>query len=203
VRIFGLTGGIASGKSTVAAMLRELGAELIDADAVYHDLIEPKDGAPSELAARIGERFPGVLGANGVLDRRALGARVFADKGELQALGAITHPAVAAESARRVGELAARGVTRVVYDVPLLYERGLDKGMEGVIVVWVPRATQLARLIPRDGISPDAAEQRLASQLPLDEKRARATWVVDNSGAREDTRRQVQQIWRGILATPE
>lgn len=195
---FGLTGGIASGKSAVSQTLRGLGAEVLDADAVYHELIAPRDGRASDLARAIGERFDGVIRSDGSIDRAALGARVFADPAELAALGAITHPAVAVEVAQRVAALSGRGLPAAVYDVPLLYERSLAEGMHGVIVVWVPRELQIERLMARDGIDRDAAEQKIATQLPLDEKRARATWVIDNSGPPSETRRQTEQLWRQI-----
>ncbi len=198
MELIGLTGGIASGKSTVSNTLRQLGAELLDADAVYHELIAARDGHPSPLAATIGERFPGVLTANGSIDRCALGARVFGDPAELAALSAIAHPAVAQSGAQRVAELAARGVPVAVYDVPLLYERNLAAGMAGVILVWVPRAIQLERLMARDGIDGAAAERKLATQMSLDGKRDRATWVIDNSGTPESTRRQAEELWQRI-----
>jgi dephospho-CoA kinase len=202
MKIIGLTGGIASGKTTTQRMLAELGALVLDADAIYHDLIRPAGGAPSPLASRVAARFPGVLGPDGVLDRRALGARVFTDAGELAALDAITHPAVAAETQRRIVALAERGALRVVYDVPLLFEAGLDHGTAGVIVVWVPREVQVARLMARDGLDRAAAEQRLAAQMSLDEKRRRARWVIDSSGSFEATRAQVARLWSEVCADP-
>jgi dephospho-CoA kinase len=198
MEVIGLTGGIASGKSTVRAILERLGAAVLDADATYHDLITPIAGQPSPLASAIAARFPGVLLPSGEIDRKKLGQQVFSDAAARDELGRITHPAVALESARRIADLFTRGISRVVYDVPLLYERGLEKGMRGVIVVWVPREVQLARLMHRDGLSRDAALQRLASQLALDEKKERATWVVDNSGRLADLEARVVGVWREI-----
>jgi dephospho-CoA kinase len=198
MRVFGLTGGIASGKSTVHAMLTAAGAHVLDADAIYHRLVAPVDGKPSPLTARIVERFPGVVRADGTLDRPALGRVVFANPDDRRDLERISHPEVATQFARDVSELAARGVDRVLYDVPLLYERGLENGMDGVIVVWVPRDTQRARLMARDGIDSVTADTKLAAQLPLDDKRARASWVIDNSGTREATQRQVDELWRRL-----
>ncbi|MEK7704253.1 MAG: dephospho-CoA kinase, partial [Myxococcota bacterium] len=131
VRLVGLTGGMASGKSTVHHMLVELGATVLDADAIYHALIAPISGEASELARRIAREFPDVLRDDGSLDRGRLGARVFADAAARERLGLITHPAVAAEAAARLARLAADGARCVVYDVPLLYERGLECGMDG------------------------------------------------------------------------
>lgn len=195
MKIIGLTGGIASGKSTVRRMLEEHGGTVLDADAVYHELIAARDGAASPLALTIGERFPGILRDDGSVDRARLGARVFADLDERRALEAIAHPAVATEVGRRANELRAAGCRLMVYDVPLLYERGLQGGMDGVIVVWVPETLQLERLITRDGISETNARRRLDAQLPLEEKRRRATWVIDNSRDLDDTRSQVDRLW--------
>lgn len=196
MHVFGLTGGISSGKSTVTRMLRELGAEVLDADVLAREVVEP--GTPG-LAA-IAERFPGVVGADGRLDRARLGARVFGNDAERAALNAITHPLVREAFVEKVQALEARGVERVIYDVPLLVEAGMHEWMEGVALVWVPRDLQKARLMARDGLDATAAEARLAAQLPLDDKRAHATWVIDNSGDLSSTREQVESVWRAMLA---
>ncbi|MCP3161700.1 dephospho-CoA kinase [Myxococcus qinghaiensis] len=196
MHVFGLTGGISSGKSTVTRMLRELGAEVLDADVLAREVVEP--GTPG-LAA-IAERFPGVVGADGRLDRARLGARVFGNDAERAALNAITHPLVREAFVEKVQALEARGVERVIYDVPLLVEAGMHEWMEGVALVWVPRDLQKARLMARDGLDATAAEARLAAQLPLDDKRAHATWVIDNSGDLSSTRGQVESVWRAMLA---
>ncbi len=201
-RVIGLTGGIASGKSTVHQMLAALGAAFVDADAVYHDLIAPLANQPSPLARAVGQRFPGVLTHDGRVDRRRLGERVFTHPDERRALEALTHPAVAAESKRRIAALADGGAPVVIYDVPLLYERGLEGGVAGVIVVWVPEAVQVKRLIAREHIAAAEAHRRLAAQLPLDEKRRRATWLIDNSGTREETRAQVTALWDVLQREP-
>jgi dephospho-CoA kinase len=198
MRVYGLTGGIASGKSLVTGMLRGLGAEVQDADAIYHALLAPQDGVPSPLVRQITARFAGVVLPDGSLDRKALGARVFGDAAELAALGEITHPAIYAEFLRRTEALRQTGCARAFYDAPLLFERGLERGLDGVVVVWVPRAVQLARLRLRDHIDDAAAERKLASQWPLDDKRARATWVIDNSGSQSDTERQVVALWQAL-----
>ncbi len=198
MRLIGLTGGIASGKSAVAHMLRELGAVVLDADAIYHRLIAPQDGQASPLSQRIAARFAGVLKDDGNLDRAELGAQVFADPEKRAQLNAMAHPAVAEEVGRESAALAARGVSLVIYDVPLLFERGLEVGMAGVIVVWAPRDTQLQRLIARDGLTREQAEARLNAQMSLDEKRRRATWVIDNSGDVAATRRQVAALWQTL-----
>jgi len=194
--LYGLTGGIASGKSTVSRMLRELGAHVLDADVLAREVVEP--GTPG-LAA-VAARFPGVLGPDGRLDRAKLGARVFGDATERAALNALIHPRVREAFLEKVQALAEQGVERIIYDVPLLIEGGLQASMDGVVLVWVPRDLQKARLMTRDGLDEAAAEARLAAQLPLDDKRPYATWIVDNSGDLASTRAQVEQVWRAMLA---
>lgn len=197
MQIIGLTGGIGSGKSTVARMLSDAGATVLDADKIYHGLIAPVDGAPSPLVRAIEQQFPGVVGSDGVLNRAMLGAQVFAHESARQRLGEITHPAIAQEFARQCLALEAQGVSTVVYDVPLWFERGMHQYAPSV-VVWVPADVQLQRLITRDKLSEEAAKQRIASQMPLEQKRQLATWGVDNSGTLEETRRQVQEVWEQI-----
>ncbi|MHA7632059.1 dephospho-CoA kinase [Corallococcus sp. M7] len=196
MHVFGLTGGIASGKSTVSRMLREMGARVLDADVLAREVVEP--GTPG--LRRIDERFPGVVGPDGRLDRVKLGAHIFANAEERAALNAIVHPEVRALFLQKLQALEAEGVTHAVYDVPLLIETGLHTAMEGVAVVWVPREVQKARLMTRDGLTADQAEARLGAQMPLDDKRAHATWVIDNSGTPEATRPQVEAVWRAMLA---
>jgi dephospho-CoA kinase len=194
MRVVGLTGGIASGKSTVSAMFRELGAQVIDADQVARDVVEPGTPGLEEVA----RRFPGVLDPSGQLDRPALGRRVFADPAERRALEGILHPRIREEVARRTEALARAGETVVLYDAALLIENGLHRGMDGVIVVSAPEAVQRARLAARDGLDDAAITARLAAQLPLADKRAHATWVVENGGSLDETRAQVRRIWEQI-----
>jgi dephospho-CoA kinase len=177
VRLVGLTGGIATGKSTFAAALRALGVPVIDADQLARQVVEP--GTPA-LAA-IASAFPGVVGPDGRLDRKALGARVFGSQAERRRLEAITHPAVRAAMVAETARLESAGHDLVFYDTPLLYEVGLDRVMALVVVVWAPRQAQLRRLGARDGLSAAEAEARLAAQLPIDEKVARADAVVENA----------------------
>jgi dephospho-CoA kinase len=194
MRVVGLTGGIASGKSTVTAMFRELGAQVIDADQVARDVVEPGTPGLEEVA----RRFPGVVDPSGQLDRAALGRRVFADPAERRALEAIVHPRIREEVARRTEALARAGVTVVLYDAALLIENELHRGMDGVILVSAPEAVQRARLAARDGLDDLAITARLAAQLPLADKRAHATWVVENGGSLDETRAQVRRIWEQI-----
>ncbi|HEY1905486.1 MAG TPA: dephospho-CoA kinase [Myxococcaceae bacterium] len=197
MRVVGLTGGIASGKSTVSAMLRELGAQVIDADQVARDVVEP--GTPG--LEEVSRRFPGVVDASGRLDRAELGRRVFADPTERRALESIVHPRIREEVARRLEALARIGEEVALYDAALLIENGLQTGMDGVIVVWAPESLQRARLAARDGLDDAAITARLAAQLPLADKRAHATWLVDNGGSLDETRAQVRRIWEEVQRT--
>jgi dephospho-CoA kinase len=183
VRVVGLTGGIASGKSTFAGALRARGAPVIDADALARAAVAPGTPALAEIARAFGGE---VLLPDGTLDRKRLGAIVFADASARGRLEAITHPAVRVAMAAETARLAAAGHAFAFYDVPLLYEVGLDRDLDSVVVVWVPREVQRARLVARDGLAPAEAEARLAAQLPLDEKAARADFVIENTGAPAD-----------------
>jgi dephospho-CoA kinase len=197
VRFIGLTGGIASGKSTVSAMLRELGAQIIDADVVAREVVEPGQPALAEIAAR----FPGVLGADGRLDRQKLGERIFGDEAERAALNAIIHPRIQHRFMEQTAALEKAGHELVVYDAPLLIENRIHEWMNGVILVTAPREVQLARLIARNGLTRAQAEGRLASQLPLEEKQQYATWIVDNKGDLADTRAQVERVWKQVRSS--
>ncbi len=176
------------------------GATVIDADATYHALLQPQAGRPSPLAQAVADAFAPLplLGADGRLDRRRLAAHVFADAAARLQLEALTHPAVAAARLADLAGLQAAGVQHVIYDVPLLYEKNLGDSFAGVVVVWVPPDLQLQRLAQRDGLVGTAAQQRLAAQLPLDEKRRRATWVIDNSGSRAQAAAAVATVWAAM-----
>ena len=193
MRLIGLTGGIGTGKSTVARMLVERGAALIDADLLAREVVEPGTPALAEIAAEFG---PAVLHPDGSLDREALGAVVFADEARRLRLNAITHPRVAALMQQRVAAALASDVPLVVVDVPLLFEGDRQGLFEGVMLVWTPPEVQLARLVERNGWSEDEARRRIAAQMPVDEKRALATWVIDNSGPPERTEAQVARWWQ-------
>jgi dephospho-CoA kinase len=194
-RIIGLTGGIASGKSTVSAMLRELGAHVIDADQVAREVVAPGTPALAEIQARFG---PAVLHEDGALDRKKLGAIVFADPDARRALERITHPRIAAATQQEIARLAAAGVDPVIYDAALIVENRLYTWMQGLIVVSVPPEVQVARLMIRDDIDEAAAQARIAAQLSLAEKVAVATHVIDNSGTRADTEAQVRALWERL-----
>lgn len=195
MEVIGLTGGIGTGKSSVAAMLRELGAAVVDADEAARAVVEP--GTPG-LAQVIGE-FGAGIAPGGHLDRERLADIVFNDPVKLARLNAITHPLVREWMARRSLEAFQEGARVVVQDVPLLFENHLEELFKGVILVYAPADEQLRRLVGR-GLREDDARARIAAQIPIEEKRRRATWVVDNSGPVEATRRQVERLWTEITA---
>ena len=192
--VIGLTGGIASGKSTVAAMLKGLGATVIDADEASRAVVEP--GTPG-LEAVVDAFGPEVLDGER-LDRWKLGAIVFEDEAARRRLEAITHPLIRAWMAERQREAEERGEERVVLDIPLLYESGLERGLKAVIVVYAPAEVEMERLMARSALDEGEAGRRIAAQLPIEEKKARATYVIDNSGSREETLEQVRKVWEEI-----
>jgi dephospho-CoA kinase len=191
--VIGLTGGIASGKSTVSRLLAAHGAEIVDADLLARQAVEPGREAFRAVVATFG---PEVVAANGQLDRDKLGALVFADAQRRKDLEALIHPHVRRATEMRRAEIQRRRPgSLVVLDVPLLFESGMDTGLAEVVVVYVPFGVQLARLMGRDGLSEAAARTRIAAQLDLEIKRRRATIVIDNGGSREETRRQVARLY--------
>ncbi len=187
----GLTGGIASGKSTVSAMLHELGAEIVDADLKAREVVAPGTDGLAAIVARFGDEL---LDSSGALRRKHLGAIVFADA-ELRAqLNAIVHPRVLRAMLTEVEALEAAGAPLIVLDVPLLFESRQQYPVDTQVLVWVDPATQLQRLQARDSSSEDEARARIDAQMPLDAKRALAEHVIDNSGSLAATRRQVEAL---------
>jgi dephospho-CoA kinase len=197
-RVIGLTGGIASGKSTVAAMLRQLGAAVVDADALARQIVLPGTPALAELAKRFG---PEILDTSGCLDRKRLGEIVFSDAEARADLNRITHPRIASAGQAEIARHAAAGAPVVFYEAALLVENGAHRALDGLVVVAIPPAMQVDRMVSRDGLDRAAAEARLAAQLPLSAKTAVATHVIDNSGSEAQTRAQVEVLWRA-LPTP-
>lgn len=192
--VFGLTGGIATGKSTVTAMIREAGVHVIDADALAREVVGPGQPALTDIAAA----FPGTV-AGGVLDRAKLGKIVFSNAVARGKLNAITHPRIRELASQRKAALAAQGVTHVIYDAALLIENGLHEAMQGVILVTCPPDVQLQRLKARDGLTDEAARARIDAQLSTDEKRRHATWIIDNGRSLDFTRAQVKQVLAEVL----
>lgn len=194
--LIALTGGIASGKSTIAARLAELGAVIVDADAIVRDVQRPGSPVLEQIAAAFGRD---VLSADGALDRGALGARVFGDEAQLARLNAIVHPAVREESARRFAEAFQRDPSAVVvYDVPLLVEARVDNPWELIVVADAPADVRSRRLVELRGLSEEEARARIASQASDAERRAIADVVIDTSADMASTRSQVDDLWERI-----
>jgi len=196
--LVGLTGGIATGKSTVSEILRQLGCKIIDADQLARDVVEPEQPAWKQIVAEFGR---GVVTAEGALDRKKLGAIVFADAERRKRLEAITHPAIRARFQARLDELAAQGFAGiVVFDAPVMIESGNYKNMDRLVVVVTDDATQAARLQERDGTDQAEGRRKIASQMPLAEKAKLADYVIDNSGAREATAAEVRRVFAALMA---
>ena len=198
----GLTGGVASGKSTVAAALRARGAAIVDADAIAREVVRPGEPAYQSIIAAFG---PSVVGPGGALDRKALARRVFADADARRRLNALTHPDIRRRMAEEAVHLTASGGTPViVFDIPLLLDTtdGSDLALDGIVVVYADPETRLRRLTARDGLPEDDARRRLAAQIPLEDKVKRADWVIDNSGPPEETDAQVERLWQTLMDLP-
>ena len=191
----GLTGGIASGKSTVSAILAELGAVVIDADAIAREVVA--QGTPG-LEAVVAEFGPGLLTPGGDLDRPAMGALVFADAGARKRLEAIIHPLVHRRSAEL--EAAAEADAVVVHDIPLLAEVGRAGSFDAVIVVDAPREMQVERMVGDRGWTREDAESRIAAQASREDRLSIATHVVDNTGSLDDLRRRVEDVYAELAA---
>jgi dephospho-CoA kinase len=197
MHVFGLTGGLASGKTTVAARFRAQGLAVIDADQLAREVVAK--GTPG-LAAVVEAFGPAVLSADGSLDRARLADRVFADPDERRRLNAIMHPLIAVAGASRVADLAAAGEPLVCYEAALLVENGLADALRPLVVVAVPEPVQVARAMARDGATEEAARARIAAQLPLGAKVAAADHVIDNGGTREETARRADEVLAAIRA---
>lgn len=190
--LLGLTGGIASGKSTVSQLLVKYGALLVDADQVARDVVEPGQPALAQIASQFGQA---VLNEDGSLNRSALGAIVFSDKEKRAALESITHPAIRSQM-KATFETYEREQpdALVIADIPLLYETKQVHLYEGIIVVYVPRVLQVERLMKRNGLTEQEAISRIQIQMDIEEKRKLADYVIDNSGGLEQTEQQIVEL---------
>jgi dephospho-CoA kinase len=196
--LVGLTGGIATGKSMVDALLRGLGAEIIDADVLAREVVEPGEPALDEIVAEFGR---GVLEPSGRLDRKALGAIVFADPERRRKLEAMTHPRIRERFQSQLEALAARGFSGLVFfDAAVMIESGNYRNMDRLVVVIADEPTQIARLMARDGIARDEALRKIRSQMPLAEKAKLADHVIDNSGDPAATAARVREVYCALLA---
>ena len=196
--LVGLTGSIATGKSTVSQMFAHLGARVIDADLLAREVVMPGQPAYAKIVEEFGA---GVVQEDGHLDRKTLGAVVFADPAKRKRLEEITHPAIRVRQQRILSVLEEEdheGI--VIWDVALLFETGGVARMDRVVVVYTDPDTELARLMARDGIREEQARARMATQMPVAEKAKRAHYVIDNSGERVDTERQVKAVYESLLA---
>jgi dephospho-CoA kinase len=198
VKLVGLTGGVGSGKSTVAKMLQELGAVVVDADEAAHAVYEPGTPGFTAVVREFGDEYV----SEGRIDRKRLGELVFGNADARRRLNAIVHPLVRDWMAARTAEAVEAGASVIVQVVPLLFENGLERLFTTIVLVYVPEPVQLERLVKGRGIDPERARQMIAAQMPIEEKRRLAHHVIDNGGAIEATRAHVDQLWP-ILSRPK
>lgn len=197
----GLTGGIATGKSYVLGVLRELGCEVSDADTLAHQAIEPGKPAQQDIVNEFG---PGVLNEDGTINRVALGSLVFADAAKRERLNAIVHPRVYAAQAEWLAEIAARNPQAIaVLDAALIIETGSYKRFDKVVVVWCEPQLQLERLMTRNNLPREQAEARIAAQMPSAEKLKFADFAINTSQGFEDTRRQTEALYAQLKVLAE
>lgn len=190
-KVIGVTGGIASGKSTISTMIKELGFTVVDADLAARAVVEPGEPAYNEVVATFGKE---ILHEDGSINRGLLGKIIFHDKEKRLQLNEIVHPAIRAYTQRQKEEAFARGEHVVFMDVPLLFEGKLTNTVDVSLLVYVDDETQLQRLMERNGLSKEEALARIHSQMPLTEKRALADEIINNNGTIEESRRQLMKI---------
>ena len=196
MQVIGLTGGIATGKSTVSAILKKAGAVIIDADRIAREVVKKGLPAYREIVENFGET---VLLSNGEINRSVLGDLIFNDPRKKQLLNRIVHPHVRRETNRRLKDMENSSPdTIAVLDIPLLFEAEMHKDLSEVIVVYAPEHIQIKRLMKRDNISEADAVARVRSQMPIEEKKKRATIVIDNSGTMQDTRKRTLEIFKTL-----
>ena len=193
--VVGLTGGICSGKSTVAAMFERLGAVVIDADRVAHELQVPGQPLFEAILSAFGRQ---IVGEDGRIDRRRLGAIVFSDPKARARLEEILHPAIVEECERRIQHARASGAAVCLLEAALLIESGRHARFDRMVLVEASEAVQLERLMARMGLSREEAMQRIRSQVPLEEKRHHAKFVIENGGSLKETERQVRAVWEQL-----
>ena len=194
--LIGLTGGIGSGKSTVASRLKTLGARIVDADKIAREIVEPGEPALAELA----EAFDGVLNADCTLNRAELARQAFAAPEATEKLNSITHPRIRERTLERFAQARTDGVPVLVYDMPLLIENGEYKKMDHVLVVDAEDEIRIDRLVNSRGLDEEDARRRIAAQISREERLAAADSVVDNSGTRDQLLQQVDALWEQVVA---
>lgn len=189
--LIGLTGGIASGKSTVSNWLSEHGYPIIDADKIARDVVEPGMGAYEAIVGQFGRE---ILFEDGTINRKKLGSIIFKDEKKRSELNQIVHPAVRREMLAQKDRYEAEGHETIIFDIPLLFESNLFHLVDRVMLVYVDKKTQLNRLLERDQAGSEDAKARIASQLPLEDKKSRADYIIDNSGSLEETFQQLKNV---------
>lgn len=194
--ILGLTGNIASGKSTVARELERRGAVVVDADQLAREVVTPGSDALRQLVEVWGDE---ILQADGQLDREMMGRKVFADSQARKQLNEIVHPAIARLSVQRLQQLRQENHPLIIYEAPLLYEAGAQTRVDKVLVVTVTPEVQMQRLLARDGLDETQARQRMESQMPQEQKVALADYCIDNSCNWAQTLEQIDELWKGWL----
>lgn len=197
--IIGLTGGIATGKSTVSQMFRERGAAIIDADLIARQVVEPGTEGLSQVVAYFGKH---VLDSEGRLNRPALASIIFQDESKREKLNSILHPLIRREMKEQTENILKKDPNQVViWDVPLLYEgKKMTQFVEKIIVVYVPESIQLKRLMLRNSLTEAEARSRIRAQLSIEEKKKMADFIIDNSGSLLETERQVDRLWNYLTS---
>jgi dephospho-CoA kinase len=194
LKLIGLTGGVGSGKSTVAGIFADLGATIVDADEATHAVYAPGTEGFDAVVDAFGPEYV----REGEIDRKRLGDLVFKDEAARLRLNEIVHPRVRDWMAARTAEAAERDAQVVIQDVPLLFENGLQNLFTSTVLVYARPQTQVARLVEQRGLSHDRVRAMLAAQMPIDEKRALATFIIENDGSLEATRREVEEVWARV-----
>jgi dephospho-CoA kinase len=195
LKLVGLTGGIGTGKSTVARMIRDMGVPVIDADVLARQVVEPGQPAYQEIKAA----WPEVVNAKGTIDRKKLASQVFAHASERKRLEDITHPRIMQMVQDQSDQLFRTGYRLAFLDAALLVETGLHRRLGGLVLVTASESQQITRVMGREGCTPSQARARMRAQLPMEAKRRVATAIIDNSGDEAATRAQVQDLVRKLL----
>ena len=193
--VIGLTGGIASGKSTVAGMFADLGAVIIDADKIARDVVDPGQEGLHSIVQHFGEE---VLDQEGRLDRKKMGGLVFSNEEARKMLNSLLHPLIRSRMEQEKQKALLLHPPLIILDIPLLYESNWQKRLEKVIVVYVPESLQVQRLMSRNCLTLEEATQRIKAQMPIEEKKQRADFLIDNSGTTEKTKEQVALLFRRL-----
>lgn len=194
-QIIGLTGGIASGKSTIASFFKDEGIPVIETDQIAKTILQPGSDAFNKVVKHFGEE---ILLSEGIINRKALGERIFKDEHERDILNQIVHPEVRIITQSKADVLKKEGHAIIVIDVPLLFEAGFDQDVDQTLVISVPKDIQIERLMARDGIEKAYALKKINAQMPLKEKRKRADFVIDNRGSILDTKNQFNEVLKAL-----